>query len=55
MSKTNDNPNFLNSKYRKIVQYSLLIIILIIQIGIAGYFYNEFNNKRDKVNMYAND
>ncbi len=47
MSKTNDNPNFLNSKYRKIVQYSLLIIILIIQIGIAGYFYNEFNNKRD--------
>lgn len=34
-------------KLRKIVQYSLITCILLIQITIAGFFYNEFINNRN--------
>ena len=36
-----------NFKSRKFVHYSLIICILLIQIIIAGYFYNEFVNRRN--------
>jgi len=37
----------LNFKMRKIVLYSLISCILLIQITIAGFFYNEFVNRRN--------
>lgn len=36
-----------NFKFRKIVHYSLIICILLIQLIIAGYFYNEFVNRKN--------
>ncbi|WP_326982492.1 HAMP domain-containing sensor histidine kinase [Chryseobacterium sp. MYb264] len=36
----------LNFKFRKIVHYSLIVCILLIQLIIAGFFYNEFVNKK---------
>jgi len=36
----------LNFKFRKIVHYSLILCILLIQLMIAGFFYNEFVNKK---------
>lgn len=36
-----------NFKLRKIVQYSLITSILLIQIAIAGFFYNEFISKKN--------
>ena len=38
--------NLGNFKLRKIVHYSLIACILLIQIIIAGFFYNEFVNKK---------
>lgn len=37
---------FLNFKLRKIVHYSLIICILLIQVIIAIFFYNEFVNEK---------
>ncbi|MFY1047065.1 ATP-binding protein [Chryseobacterium sp. GP-SGM7] len=37
----------LSFRFRKIVQYSLIFCILLIQLIIAGYFYNEFVNRRN--------
>ncbi|MBB4805260.1 signal transduction histidine kinase [Chryseobacterium defluvii] len=37
---------FLNFKLRKIVHYSLIACILLIQVIIAIFFYNEFTNKK---------
>jgi signal transduction histidine kinase len=37
---------FLNFKLRKIVHYSLIVCILLIQTIIAGFFYNEFVNEK---------
>lgn len=37
---------FLHFKLRKIVHYSLIICILLIQIIIAVFFYNEFTNEK---------
>lgn len=37
---------FLNFKLRKIVHYSLILCILLIQIIIAIFFYNEFINEK---------
>lgn len=37
----------LNFKSRKIIHYALIICILLIQILIAGYFYNEFVHKKN--------
>ncbi|MCD9854587.1 ATP-binding protein [Epilithonimonas sp. JDS] len=37
----------LNFKLRKFVHYSLILCILLIQIIIAAFFYNEFNNKKN--------
>ncbi|MDQ0781459.1 two-component system sensor histidine kinase BarA [Chryseobacterium sp. W4I1] len=37
---------FLNFKLRKIVHYSMIICILLIQIIIAVFFYNEFVNEK---------
>lgn len=36
----------LNFKLRKFVHYSLILCILLIQIIIAAFFYNEFHNKK---------
>lgn len=36
-----------NFKLRKIVHYSLILCILLIQITIAGFFYSEFINKKN--------
>ncbi|WP_028122377.1 sensor histidine kinase [Epilithonimonas tenax] len=36
-----------NFKSRKFVHYSLIVCILLIQIIIAGVFYNEFSNKKN--------
>lgn len=38
--------NFLNFKWRKIVHYSLIVCILLIQVIIAVFFYNEFVNEK---------
>ncbi|AZA83150.1 sensor histidine kinase [Chryseobacterium lactis] len=37
---------FLNFKLRKVVHYSLILCILLIQVIIAIFFYNEFVNER---------
>lgn len=37
----------LNSKSRKRIHYALIICILLIQLLIAGYFYNEFIHKKN--------
>ncbi|WP_426276508.1 sensor histidine kinase [Chryseobacterium sp. S-02] len=37
----------LNSKSRKTIHYALIICILLIQLLIAGYFYNEFIHKKN--------
>lgn len=37
----------LNFKSRKIVHYSLIICILLIQLLIAGFFYNEYINRKN--------
>jgi len=39
-------PRSLNFKLRKFVHYSLILCILLIQIIIAAFFYNEVNNKK---------
>jgi len=36
-----------NFKFRKIVHYSLILCILLIQITIAAFFYNEFITKKN--------
>jgi signal transduction histidine kinase len=37
---------FLNFKWRKVVHYSLIVCILLIQVIIAIFFYNEFVNEK---------
>lgn len=37
----------LNSKSRKTIHYALIVCILLIQLLIAGYFYNEFIHKKN--------
>ena len=37
----------LNVKSRKTIHYALIICILLIQLLIAGYFYNEFIHKKN--------
>ena len=36
-----------NFKLRKVIHYSLIICILLIQLLIAGFFYNEFINRKN--------
>ncbi|MGO4709567.1 ATP-binding protein [Chryseobacterium sp. 2TAF14] len=46
--KSEDNqPKPLNFRFRKIVHYSLIFCILLIQLIIAAFFYNEFVNKKN--------
>lgn len=40
-------PKSLDFRSRKIVHYSLILCILLIQIIIVGFFYNEFINKKN--------
>ena len=40
-----DNPPVLDFKKRKVVQYSLIFCVLLVQLVIAGFFYNEYKNK----------
>lgn len=40
---------FSNFRLRKIVQYSLIVSILLIQITIAGFFYNEFVSTKNLI------
>ncbi|WDF46136.1 HAMP domain-containing sensor histidine kinase [Chryseobacterium sp. KACC 21268] len=46
---TSNKDHFKSSrfKFRKIVHYSLIVCILLIQLIIAGYFYNEFKNQKN--------
>ena len=46
--KSKDNqPKSLNFRFRKVVHYSLIFCILLIQLIIAAFFYNEFINKKN--------
>lgn len=46
--KSKDNqPKSLNFRFRKIVHYSLIFCILLIQLIIAAFFYNEFINRKN--------
>lgn len=46
--KSKSGPSKLsNFKFRKIVHYSLIVCILLIQITIAAFFYNEFITKKN--------
>jgi len=47
MTSNKDLSKSSNFKFRKIVHYSLIICILLIQLIIAGYFYNEFVNRKN--------
>lgn len=42
-----DRIKSLNFKSRKIVHYSLIFCILLIQLILAGFFYNEFVNRKN--------
>ncbi|MFC6267611.1 sensor histidine kinase [Frigoriflavimonas asaccharolytica] len=44
-------PEKLNFKWRKTVHYSLILCIILIQIAIAGFVYNEYNN-RNKIQFF---
>lgn len=46
MKKKKGLSGILNFRLRKIVHYSLIACILLIQITIAGFFYNEFINRK---------
>lgn len=47
MNPINKNSRFFNFKFRKIIHYSLIISILLLQIILAIFFYNEFLNKKN--------
>lgn len=47
MKPKDDRQKSLSFRFRKIVQYSLIFCILLIQLIIAGYFYNEFVNRKN--------
>ena len=47
MSSKNQAETFSNFRYRKIVHYFLILCILLIQIILAGFFYNELMNKKN--------
>lgn len=47
MNSKKDTFKLLNFSLRKIIHYSLIISILLIQIIIAGFFYNEYANKKN--------
>lgn len=47
MKSKDDHPKSLNFRFRKIVHYSLIFCILLIQLIIAVFFYNEFVNKKN--------
>jgi signal transduction histidine kinase len=46
MKSTENRLPLENFRWRKIVHYTLIACILLIQILIAGFFYNEFVNKK---------
>lgn len=47
MKSKNVPPKLMNFKLRKFVHYSLILCILLIQVTIAGFFYNEFINDKN--------
>lgn len=47
MGRKKYNIDTSNFKYRKIFHYALIICILLIQLLIAGFFYNEFSNRKN--------
>lgn len=47
MKSKDNHPKSLNFRFRKIVHYSLIFCILLIQLIIAGFFYNEFVNRKN--------
>lgn len=47
MKSKDNHPKSLNFRFRKIVHYSLIFCILLIQLIIAAFFYNEFINKKN--------
>lgn len=47
MKSKNKSSRSLSFRLRKIVHYFLIICILLIQLIIAGFFYNEFTNRKN--------
>lgn len=47
MKSKNELSKFWNFKVRRFVHYSLILCILLIQLIIAGFFYNEFKNRKN--------
>lgn len=47
MKSKNELSKFWNFKLRRFVHYSLILCILLIQLIIAGFFYNEFKNRKN--------
>lgn len=49
MQKANNPDTPLNFRYRKIIHFSLIGCLLLIQLLIAGFFYNEFRTGKNKI------
>ena len=49
MNSKKNNSKLLNFKLRKIIHYSLILSILLIQVTIAGFFYNEYANRKNLI------
>lgn len=47
MNSKKGTSKLLNFRLRKIIHYSLILSILLIQVTIAGFFYNEYANKKN--------
>ncbi|RKE86602.1 sensor histidine kinase [Epilithonimonas arachidiradicis] len=45
--KSNNSSKSLSFRFRKIVHYFLILCILLIQIILAGFFYNEFMSRKN--------
>ena len=47
MANSRLDDKWINFRWRKILHYSLIICILLFQLVIAGYFYNDYVNKKN--------
>ncbi|SEG58892.1 Histidine kinase-, DNA gyrase B-, and HSP90-like ATPase [Halpernia humi] len=47
MDSNSEADKIIKFRWRKIVHYSLILSILLIQLLVAGYFYNEFTSRKN--------
>ena len=47
MGSNSEADKIIKFRWRKIVHYSLILSILLIQLLVAGYFYNEFTSRKN--------